>query len=138
MYTSSGGNEKTIFNPDTKKQTPRSEFMLSALKDKFDLTSKLKILDIGAGNGVFLKSASTILPLASLYAQDITNLFQKEVELITNFKKFFQGSLDHIKDKFDLLAMIHVLELARKSNYISKNLKKLLSLNGMLLLMFQF
>ncbi len=134
MYTSSGGNEKTIFNHDTKKQTPRSEFILSSLKDKFDLTSKLKILDIGAGNGVFLKSASTILPFASLYAQDISNIFQKEVELITNFKKFFQGSLDHIKDKFDLIAMIHVLEHIENPIMFLKNVKKLLSLNGMLLL----
>lgn len=101
-----GKEEKIIYD---NQEITRSEIIIRSLENIFKFRTG-KILDIGTGSGVFLKALSNKYNNWQLYAQDITNKYEIDLYKIKNFKKFYNGIVSNINNKFDIISLIHVLE----------------------------
>ncbi|MGJ8682804.1 class I SAM-dependent methyltransferase [Paraglaciecola sp.] len=133
-YPLTEGKEQLQFTGDVP--STRTESILHNCEPYLrDLRSNLKWLDVGAGSGVMLKSISHLYPHFSLWGQDVSSCNATQVLRIKNVKGFYQGELDNIQDqKFDVISIIHVLEHVIEPITFLKQLSKLLSKNGILII----
>ena len=131
IYDISGGEEQVKFQNDELPQT-RSSIIIDNIKDQ--LPSSGKLLDVGSGNGAFLKAFSGVLKNWDLYAWDVHDGRKEEICKIHGVKDFFATSLSEIKIKFDFISLIHSFEHMNQPVQILKDLKTLLKKDGLLLI----
>lgn len=110
IYYQSGGEEQVIYDPGTGEATPRSRTLVDQLKIEASLPDSGSILDIGCGNGAFLRAVSERLPGWRLHGTELSDKYRTEAEAIPGFEKLFTGKLEEIEGQFDLVSLIHVLE----------------------------
>jgi 2-polyprenyl-3-methyl-5-hydroxy-6-metoxy-1,4-benzoquinol methylase len=134
FHQSTGGAEQQIF--DEKSQSnARSEKVINSIKfPKYFFEEPISILDIGCGNGPTLNALSKKLTNANLFGFDLTNINEKNLKEIINFKGLYTGSVDKIKDKFDLIVMFHSLEHMPDPSLGLKLAFNRLNANGILLI----
>lgn len=130
-YLSDGQEEFKILNDDTI--TGRSRIIINNLENLF--SNRGKLLDIGTGNGVFLKEFSSLHTGWSLYAQDVNLNSLKQLEKINGFQKMF--TLEQYlqsEDTFDVISCIHVFEHIVEIDQFLENIKNKLVCNGVLII----
>jgi SAM-dependent methyltransferase len=110
IYHQSGGEEQPVFDPRTGKGRARSEVLIEELLPAAKLPGTGRLLDIGCGNGAFLRACSRALPGWKLCGSEFDTRHQATVESIRGVEKFHSGSLADIPGKFDVISLIHVLE----------------------------
>jgi SAM-dependent methyltransferase len=108
IYHQSGGAEQTVFA--NGKPVPRSEVICKFIKENFNLAFQGRMLDIGCGNGAFLKVCSNLLPGWKLCGSEFDGKYKSMVEAIPNVETMFAGDLSEIPGEFDLISLIHVFE----------------------------
>mgnify|MGYP006106753659 FL=1 len=109
----------------------KNKYLQQIVKIIFDKSKQIKILEIGADNGSFLKLIKEKNLNSKLYAIEPNNNMHKQLNDITekNFKNIQE--IDN-NLKFDLIVAIHVFDHIPNLNQYVQKLKTLLSSNGMI------
>ena len=108
IYHQSGGGEQSVFME--RVGSLRSDAILSALLSHRGLQETGRLLDVGCGNGAFIKSCSRALPKWRLCGSEVSNKYRSDVEAIPGVEKMFAGNLRDVEGTFDVVSMIHVIE----------------------------
>lgn len=134
IYNQSNGLEQKTYDYSLNSLRSRSEKVLSYVIKNISLPESGCILDIGCGNGAFLKSASKLLPNWILSGSEFNNKYEQEIKQIRNFGSFYTCKLDKIPGKFDIISLIHVLEhINQPLNFLNDVMHKLAN-NGIIII----
>lgn len=109
-YHQAGGEEQIVFDPESGGTRKRSEVILKWIYQSIAPNSQGKALDVGCGNGATLRSFSEVLPDWDLYGHELGGGAKDALSRIPRFKHLFNGDLSAIKEKFDVISMVHSLE----------------------------
>lgn len=109
IYQLSEGSEQIIFSADGKA-APRSRLLADFVRQTVKLPTKGKLIDIGCGNGGALRTFSQTLPEWQLYGTELTDASLEDLKQLPNFVRLFTGRQPEIKERFELVTMIHSLE----------------------------
>jgi hypothetical protein len=110
VYHQAGGQEQPVFGANSNSGTPRSLRLLQKMTAEIDLPERGRALDIGCGNGNFVRSFSAICPKWCLNGSEYNTRYQSEVLSIQGVEGFFSGEIESIPGPFDFVSLIHVLE----------------------------
>ncbi len=110
IYFQSGGIEQAVFNSQSGASSTRSARLVQGLSEYLDLPENGRMLDVGCGNGAFIRAFASEHSSWELCGSEISDKYQQDVEAIQGVRQFFAGGIDGIKEKFELLSLIHVLE----------------------------
>jgi len=108
LYKTAHGNEQVVFT--SKGPQKRSQVLTDFLESEINIGHVKKILDVGCGNGAALRTYSRRFPNAALWGAELSDRNLASLETIPAFRQLFTSELAEIKEKFDLLSIIHVLE----------------------------
>lgn len=134
IYHQSGGAEQSVFSADDGRAALRSDRIVQVLTSRCDLPDRGALLDLGCGNGAFLRAASRVLADWQLSGTEFDDKHRADVEAIPGFERLYVGDLDGIKERFDLVSMIHVLEHIASPQKVLGNVHRLLKPGGFLLI----
>ncbi|MFB5756667.1 class I SAM-dependent methyltransferase [Leptospira interrogans] len=134
IYHQGNGSEQVVFQNGSSLSRSRSLQIISKLKEYGFLSNIGKLLDIGCGNGGFLRSFQEIFPNWVNSGYEINEKYKEDVLNIPNVVNFYSSDFSVIKEKYDVITLIHVLEhLSEPLEYLNK-VKDLLLPDGILLI----
>jgi 2-polyprenyl-3-methyl-5-hydroxy-6-metoxy-1,4-benzoquinol methylase len=110
IYHQAGGVEQGSFTPDTGASTPRSNALLRCITTNGFVVPKGRLLDVGCGNGAWLRVFSAANPSWRLAGTELDDRYRAEVEAIPRVEALFTSHPADVPGRFDLITMIHVLE----------------------------
>lgn len=105
-----GGVEQAVFEPGSGLSATRSEKLLEQVATCVTLAPEGRLLDIGCGNGAFLRTFHARSPRWELHGTDVQGTHRKDVVPITGERGFHQTEPDQVPGAFDVISMLHVLE----------------------------
>jgi SAM-dependent methyltransferase len=110
IYHQGTGAEQAVFDPGSGAAQSRSERIVGRLGGALDLPESGRLLDIGCGNGAFLRAFAKLRPGWRLTGTEITDRNREAVAALAQLERFHVGDHDHLDGAFDLVSLIHVLE----------------------------
>lgn len=134
MYDQGGGAEQATFDGNDGAATARSLKIVAWLKSATQLPLNGKLLDIGCGNGAFLRAFAEKHPGWELTGLELSDRNKIVVEAIAGVKRLHVGSLESLHERFDLIVLIHALEHIPDPIHYLSELVSLLNPGGMLLI----
>lgn len=134
VYSQSGGVEQESFDQSTGSSLARSRKIVDWLKCNGALPETGALLDIGCGNGVFLRAFGQSNPRWSMQGLELDARNQARIESIPGVTEFHVGPVENLKARFDLVALIHVLEHVPDPIPYLRSLSGLLVPGGLLLI----
>jgi len=111
VYHQAAGREQKAMGHATGEFKARSDLIADFLKRSHQLSRNGSLLDIGCGNGPFLRSMSRSFPEWTLVGADINDTYRDQILSISpraTFKKTVE--LASSRDRYDLVALIHCIE----------------------------
>jgi len=112
----------------------RSEKIVDWLQRQGALPKTGSLLDIGCGNGVFLRAFGAHNPCWQMTGLELDTRNLALIESIPGVTKLHVGSVESLKARFDLIVLIHALEhIPAPVDYL-KSLSSLLNPEGFLLI----
>jgi SAM-dependent methyltransferase len=133
IYHQSGGVEQPVF-ANEGVGTARSEAIIRAVLAHTGLPSSGRLLDIGCGNGGFLRSWSRLMPGWKLSGSEVSDKYRSTVEGIPGVEKLFTCPFEEIPGPYDCISLIHVLEHIPQPLAFLGHLRDRLSAHGILLI----
>lgn len=131
--------DEYIESAEYKVATKRAEWLSNFIKPHINLENKA-VLDVGCGDGQFIKKLNQIYKGINLYAIEPDSAYA-EMARKTSSAIVYDGDLDSVindieskKKSFDLIVISHVLEHLCHPDEKIKRLKSLLSEDGLLLI----
>ncbi|WP_455757111.1 class I SAM-dependent methyltransferase [Sulfurimonas sp.] len=115
------------------KSVPRSELIVDIISD-YILSDSGKILDIGTGNGAFLKKFQKKFPTWEMYGQDLQDNSKDSILQIISEDRFIHDEIKNIDEKFNIISVIHVLNHIVDLELFIEDIQKLLSDDGQLII----
>lgn len=131
VYHQGGGVEQAVFSSSGSGNT-RSSLLVSRLADAIDLESPGHLLDIGCGNGTFLKTFGEAYPGWKLSGAEFDAKHAADLAEIPNFQQLHTGPLDRIGGGFSLVSLVHTLEHIENPIPFLRSIRRLLSPGGTL------
>ena len=131
MYTQGSGLEQNTFDSLSGASEARSKRIVTWL-NTIDLPPTGTLLDIGCGNGAFLKAFSDTYPNYELAGLELDDRNEKEIESINGVKKLYTGNIDALDKCFDIIVMVHALEHIFDPVQYLASLSKKLNQGGLL------
>jgi len=110
IYHQSGGVEQSVFEGGSGKGSLRSDVIIRALIDHHALPDAGSLLDVGCGNGGFLKACHPALPEWDLQGSEVDDKYKAHVEALPGVTRMHAAPLDEIPGTFDVISLVHVLE----------------------------
>lgn len=110
IYHQSGGEEQPVYSPGAGIPSARSDYLLSCMSEVVSIPYSGRLLDIGCGNGGFLRSFCKKFPGWRLNGSEYDAKYRSEVERIPSFDQLFIGDISAATGQFDMISLIHVLE----------------------------
>jgi len=110
IYYQGGGEEQRVFDPATGQTLPRSEWLLERIASHRPLPRTGRALDIGCGNGRFLRAFGARHPLWRLTGTEFDAQHKTTVENLPQVEMLHAGPLSDLKGSYDFISLIHVLE----------------------------
>jgi len=109
IYVQGDGVEQSTFDPTSGASLARSQKILSWLKES-NLSTKGSLLDVGCGNGSFLKAFGSAYSGWEMVGLELDERNKEIIESIPGVKRLHIGNVDTLNEKFDLIVLIHALE----------------------------
>ncbi|OQW89597.1 MAG: hypothetical protein BWK78_07730 [Thiotrichaceae bacterium IS1] len=134
-YSLSAGQEQPVFTGGggANYSQARSAVILQHLSELVNLPPQSTLLDVGCGNGAFLKAVSNSFPQWRLAGLEQNRLHYAEIMQIHGVANFY-ASLTEINQNFDVIALIHVLEHISQPLLFLTELRQQLNPSGILLI----
>jgi SAM-dependent methyltransferase len=110
IYIQGGGVEQSSFDPTSGVSTARSQKIVSWLTTSAVLPESGNLLDVGCGNGAFLRAFGARYPRWQMTGLELDDKYQVVIKAIPGVKRLHVGSLENLDDRFDLIVLIHTLE----------------------------
>jgi SAM-dependent methyltransferase len=111
IYHQGAGHEQKARGTDGGQLKPRSELIAEFLCNTRKLPQAGSALDIGSGNGPFVRAMQKSLPRWSLTGSDMTGRFREQIEAIgPNILFRLTDELLAGTDVFDVVSLIHCIE----------------------------
>lgn len=134
VYAQALGGEQLSFNAQTGANSSRSQSIVEWLKQQTHLPESGLLLDIGCGNGSFLNAFQRIFPNWQMIGAELDDRNRAQVESIPGVLSLHTGPLTDLKQRFDLIVMVHALEhIPRPIKFLNTH-KSLLTPSGLLLI----
>lgn len=111
---------------------PRSELVVTKIKEY--IPAKGKVLDIGTGNGSFLKAYKKFFKNWNLHAQDIQSNSKEDILKIVPEENIYIKEISKIDQGFDMLSIIGVLGHIPNLKQFLLDLTKLQNKNGKIII----
>jgi len=134
IYHQSEGAEQPVMTSQGAGLLSRSSLLLKRLQEAVELPSQGRLLDVGCGNGGFLKTCSEALGEWSLVGTEFDEKYKQQVENIPGVEGLHTGDVDHLSGQFDLISMLDVLEHIPNPKGLLKTLRSKLKPEGILLI----
>lgn len=109
IYAQGDGAEQPTFDFANATGIARSQRIVMWLYGIKVLPERGKLLDIGCGNGSFLRSFGGYRPIWNLTGLELDDRNKSMIEQIPNVK-FCSDSLENLDEKYDLIILVHALE----------------------------
>ena len=118
IYRQSGGAEQAVFSGGEGR--PRSQKIVRWLKQRGRLPIRGQVLDVGCGNGGFLRAMRREFPRWGLSGTEFDRRNEKVLRRIAGFRKLYDRRGSPPAESFDLISLVHVLEhMAAPSEYLA-------------------
>jgi SAM-dependent methyltransferase len=134
IYHQSEGTEQSVFDQVSGAVSSRSAHLLQRLRSQVELPDTGRLLDVGCGNGAFLRAFSLALPHWSLRGTELNTRYQQEIESIPGVEALHVGGPAEVPGCFDLIALVHVLEHVPEPRKLLAELWDKLEFGGVLVL----
>lgn len=131
VYHQGGGAEQAVFDAAGVGGT-RSSRLVAHLSGALTLPPVGRLLDIGCGNGTFLRAFAESHLGWRLSGAEFDAKHLADLEQIPGFHQLHTGSLDSISEKFELIALVHTLEHIEAPTAFLASIRKLLTAKGSL------
>lgn len=133
VYSQAEGNEQLSFNAKTGAHSSRSSSIIYWLNNHTSIPKNGFLLDIGCGNGSFLREFQRIFPRWKMIGAELDDRNRQLVESIPGVLTLHTGPLTELNQTFDLIVMVHALEHIPNPIEFVSGLKDLLTPSGKLL-----
>jgi len=133
IYHQGSGAEQCVFD-STGNPAARSEQLIEKLNATKLLPASGSLLDIGCGNGSFLRRFSSSHPDWRLYGSEYNETHRNEVASIPGVCGFFTGDILNLDQTFDAVSLIHVLEHLEAPCGFLRNIRRILKPGGLLII----
>ncbi len=111
IYHQGGGAEQAVFEQGEGQSMPRSRRLVDAMLQCVSLPQTGRALDIGCGNGGFLRALSAARPGWSLAGTELDGRHREDVLAIAGVQTFVAtADPADVEGRFDLVSLVHVLE----------------------------
>ena len=110
MFHQAAGSEQLVYSEQEGSANFRSDPLVARLRDVLSLPQRGRLLDVGCGNGVFLRAFSRAMPDWNLEGSDLNAATSEIVLAIPGVRAMHTRGLDAIENHFDLISLVHVLE----------------------------
>ncbi len=110
IYHQSNGAEQTVFRPGDGRGLLRSDALVQALAREVSLPVSGRLLDVGCGNGSFLRAWSRLERPWALSGLEVDDRHRAEIESIPGVVSFHVGDGRNVPGEFDVVSLVHVLE----------------------------
>lgn len=110
IYHQSEGTEQSVFDQVSGAVSSRSARLLQRLRSQVELPDTGRLLDVGCGNGAFLRVFSSTMPRWSLRGTELNARYEKEIESIAGVEGLHVGAPAEVPGCFNLITLVHVLE----------------------------
>jgi len=131
VYHQGGGAEQAVFDATGVGGT-RSSRLVARLSGALTLPPAGRLLDIGCGNGTFLRAFAASHPGWSLSGAEFDAKHLAGLKEIPGFHHLHTGSVDRLEGQFELIALVHTLEHIEAPVAFLDAIRKLLAPNGCL------
>lgn len=132
VYHQGDGSEQAIFISGVSH--PRSERIMSGLIQNASLPDRGRLLDIGCGNGSFLRAFHSCQPLWSISGSELNDHDRTTIESIPGFDALWCSSPKEIPGTYDCISMIHLLEHIISPVSFLQDVRERLSDNGIIVI----
>jgi SAM-dependent methyltransferase len=110
IYYQGGGEEQKVFDSNTGRSLPRSEWLLECIDQNVRMPAAGMALDVGCGNGRFLKAFGSRHSAWKLSGTEFDDKYRDIVEQLPGVDKLHTAPLRTIPERFNFISLIHVLE----------------------------
>lgn len=132
IYELADGAEQVVFVNGVS--IPRSTRIVEYVLNHVNLPPEGRALDIGCGNGAFLRALNKARGSWRLTGSELSTKNQAAVEAIPGVEAFHAGPLQTLKGGFHLISLIHVLEHLPNPIAFLVEVRKLLQPRGLLVI----
>lgn len=133
VYAQGAGNEQLIFDSVAGHAVPRSERIVQWLSKEIGLPKTGTLIDIGCGNGSFLKEFNKKNSDWVLNGLELDNRNENIINSIPN-TKLKVCELDEITEKYDIVVLIHALEHIVDPITFLRKIRNILKQTGFILI----
>ena len=131
VYHQGGGAEQAVFSASGQGDS-RSNRLVARLTESIALAKSGHLLDIGCGNGNFLRTFGTSFPGWKLSGAEFDAKHLSDLQAVPGFQTLHTGPLDRIHEKFDVISLVHTLEHIVGPSGFLKDVSRLLAPGGWL------
>ncbi len=134
IYYQSGGQEQSVFDPQTGQPSLRSECIIRRLLSNVTLSLEGSLLDYGCGNGGFLRAFQRSVSGWNLYGCEWNDKHHEQLSAIPGFVKLYSSPDMVIREAYDVVSLIHCLEHLPQPCDMLSRLRRLVKEDGLLLI----
>ena len=110
IYHQGDGVEQSVFEEGSGQACPRSDRILSHLQAQYQLSKTGRLLDVGCGNGAFLRTFNTLARGWSMIGTELNDKYRSTVERIEGVERLHVGQPEDVPGTFAVVTMVHLLE----------------------------
>jgi SAM-dependent methyltransferase len=110
IYYQGAGAEQSVFEQTSGQAVARSDQLLAQVQRSADLPITGRLIDIGCGNGGFLRSFHRHFPEWKLAGLEWDDKYRSEIESIPGVERLYAGGLESVPGQFEAISLVHVLE----------------------------
>jgi SAM-dependent methyltransferase len=131
VYHQGGGAEQAVFDP-TGAGATRSSRLVARLAEHAALPPAGRILDVGCGNGMFLRAFAAQYSSWSLWGAEYDDKHRTDLVAIPGFQALHTGPLTELSEKFEFISIVHTLEHIVNPTVFLAQIRGLLAPGGIL------